>query len=392
MSPQRKTIAIIGGADSLNIGDEAIFLGMVTRINAAIPQCRIVAIVRYPTRVQRYCPVETVRRSNLLGMVRLLWRLDVLVVGGGGILQDYTSLSNLAYYLFFLSVAMIFKKKTMCYAVGAGPLHRTISRWLIKVIVGRVTSVTVRDEYSRELLIRCRLPLKNIHVVADPACALIPEQVHRLPADLNGLSLPPNGEVVGISLRPWFFALGGVMPLKRKLNNARWFGPYESFLMVMARTIDRFIERYQVKFLFLPFEYEHDRKIFLELLGRVRHRESLYCLDRQLTPLEMLGTFTTLSMTLAMRFHSQLFSLMNNIPFVSLLYSKKSEGIATAAGLRAYALSVESCTEGQLLTAMENVWTNRAALAVAVQAASERARTNETSAQYLRALLFDELA
>ncbi|WP_436570579.1 polysaccharide pyruvyl transferase family protein, partial [Klebsiella pneumoniae] len=69
---------------------------------------------------------------------------DLLLSGGGSLLQDTTSLRSLLYYLWVQRVAWRARKPVMYYAQGLGPLRRRLSRRLVAAAARRAAYITVR--------------------------------------------------------------------------------------------------------------------------------------------------------------------------------------------------------------------------------------------------------
>ena len=51
---------------------------------------------------------------------------DLLLSGGGSLLQDITSKRSLLYYLFILALGLLLKKKVMLFGQGIGPIHNRL--------------------------------------------------------------------------------------------------------------------------------------------------------------------------------------------------------------------------------------------------------------------------
>jgi polysaccharide pyruvyl transferase WcaK-like protein len=83
-------IGISGSYGGLNLGDEAILQGIVTPLRASLP-VEITVFSRDPDdtlrrhQVDRAVPVREMSRNESLSEIR---RLDLLVLGGGGLLFD----------------------------------------------------------------------------------------------------------------------------------------------------------------------------------------------------------------------------------------------------------------------------------------------------------------
>ena len=60
---------------------------------------------------------------------------DVLISGGGSLLQDSTSLKSLFYYLFVIFLAEHYKKKVIIFAQGIGPIKNPAGRFFTKKLL-----------------------------------------------------------------------------------------------------------------------------------------------------------------------------------------------------------------------------------------------------------------
>ena len=82
-------------------------------------------------------------------MMKAVKQNDVLISGGGSLLQESTGKLSIFYYLFIYFIAMIFRKDIVIYSQGIGPVYRKLSKKIIKFVFNRVASISVRDQASK---------------------------------------------------------------------------------------------------------------------------------------------------------------------------------------------------------------------------------------------------
>src|SRR5574341_1475992 len=179
-----------------NAGDEAVLAAMLAALRARLPQAAVVVLSGDPPRTRRLHCVAAASRT--FGALRAIAGADLVISGGGSLVQDITSARSALYYLGILGLATILARATMVYAQGIGPVRRWWIRALAGRIFNRVTLITVRDEDSGRLLgdLGVRGPT---HLVADPALALSPAPI----AQVEDLIAQRHAPRIGLALRPW---------------------------------------------------------------------------------------------------------------------------------------------------------------------------------------------
>lgn len=154
-----------------NLGDEAILAAIAQELVAELPEVEIEVLSGCPAATQRIYGLEACDRWRLSCIWRALRRADMLVQGGGGLIQDATSALSPAYYLGVLLAAWLLGKPYVIFCQGVGPLQRWIWRRLTVFLFGGARLVIVRDQESAELLLRMGLR-KPAELAGDPAVLL----------------------------------------------------------------------------------------------------------------------------------------------------------------------------------------------------------------------------
>jgi polysaccharide pyruvyl transferase WcaK-like protein len=171
-------IAVSGYYGFKNAGDDAILMALVTTIRALAPGAEITVLSHSPAETRQLYGVRAINRWNPFGIIWTLLRSDLLLSGGGGLLQDVTGVRSICYYLVVVALALAVGKPVVYYAQGVGPVRTRFGRWLTRIVSNRVDLITVRDQASRDDLLAmgiCRPPLV---VTADPVLALNPSQIN----------------------------------------------------------------------------------------------------------------------------------------------------------------------------------------------------------------------
>ena len=177
-------IAISGYYGFKNFGDEAILSVLVNHLKS-LQNSDITVFSSDVEYTEKTYGVKAVKRFCLKDVLKTIKDCDVLVSGGGSLLQDVTSLKSLIYYAFIIAMGLFFNKKVVIFAQGIGPLNSNVAQNIVKNLLKYCSYVTVRDENSLKLLEK--LGIKS-ELVCDPIYSL----------DIK--SEPQNG-VVGVQLR-----------------------------------------------------------------------------------------------------------------------------------------------------------------------------------------------
>ena len=133
-----------------NLGDEALLEVIVTQLRERFAGIDIDVLSNDPASTARL-GVEATPRWEWRAIRAAIGRADVVVSGGGGLLQNATSLRSLLYYAAILREAIRAKKKTMIFAQSIGPLDLW-GRFVVRRFCKGLDRATVRDERSRALL------------------------------------------------------------------------------------------------------------------------------------------------------------------------------------------------------------------------------------------------
>lgn len=161
------TVGLVGSYGGLNAGDEAILTVAIAQLRKAVAGVEIVVFSRDCKHTERHHDVDRVvaaREAVREELEAEIKRLDLMLLGGGGILYDHEASS----YLRLVRFAQDAGVTTATYAVGAGPLERPADRESIAAVLNKMQLVTVREKAAKRLLEESGVQ-QDIWVTADPA-------------------------------------------------------------------------------------------------------------------------------------------------------------------------------------------------------------------------------
>ncbi len=292
-----------------NAGDEAILAGTIGALRNRLPACDLTVLSADPSATHAAYAVRAVDRWHWPTVWREVGAADLLLQGGGGLVQDATSAKSALYYLGVLAAARMRRTPYIIYAQGVGPLSGRTIRWLTGRLFSRAAAVTVRDQGSAALLGELGVACEPITVTADAAALLEPapaEDVAHLLPD------PADGPRVGVALRE---APGAGALVEGARRAARWLAG-----------------EHGAQVLFLALHPQTDS----ELAERSASESDARFLDPQdrLSPADLMGVIGSLDFVIAMRLHAAIFAATLAVPFVALSYDPKVAAFAERVGAR----------------------------------------------------------
>lgn len=319
-----------------NSGDDAILKAIVKDILNFNPEARVKVLSKDPDKTENLCNVTASNRFKIKDVIHSLKGTDILVSGGGSLLQDVTSTRSLLYYLALMKLAILYKKPVMVYANGIGPVNKPFNRRLVKWILNRVDFITLRDEDSRICLEEMGVNNKNIKVAADPVFTLEAAPKHRVNIIFENEEIDNDRPLIGISVRHW-------------KND-------ELLVDELSKAINSIIYKKNVDVVLIPMHYPEDLKISQSILERVDN-PACHLLQAKYNVEELMGVIGELKLMIAMRLHSLIYAATQITPMLGLVYDPKVDGLLKELEVP-YKLSVDNITEAEILKVFEAAWEN----------------------------------
>ena len=343
-------IFIAGYFGFANAGDEAILASLVEHLRGENPNVEITVSSGDADSTASEHGVRAVARNDIHAIDRAIAAADMVLVGGGGLFQDYwgadpdTILSGehwgLSYWAGCALLGAAHQKPVMLCAVGVGPIDSEQGARLTRAACEAATAITVRDEASKAVLERLGVAAEKIRVTADLAFAFSPATPEA--------PLETQRPVLAVAVRPWSI---GVHPdfLEREI----------------AAALDIFLEQTGGSVALLPFqqiegEHEDDRAIAHRIAGRMRFAARVTVREG----LSASGIYRAIEQSdavLAMRLHALIFAAMSGVPAVAVSYDPKVDSTLRLVSRGEPALAVGSLDSGVLAKRLLNALSIRRA-------------------------------
>ena len=117
-------IFLVGYYGFGNAGDELILRAALADLRAAAPDLTVRVLSHDPAATEREHGVTAVSRNRPGLVLAAVREADLVLVGGGGLLQDATGAGTVPYYAGLAWAARTVGRGVAGYALGVGPLRR----------------------------------------------------------------------------------------------------------------------------------------------------------------------------------------------------------------------------------------------------------------------------
>ena len=282
-----------------NLGDDAI-LHAISGLFRQLPvPVRLTVLSNSPSDTIRQYGLNAVPRFSPLGLFRTLLESDILISGGGSLLQNKTSTRSLIYYLAVIRLAQLLNKPVVIYANGIGPLLGGRNRRLVRKVIEKCALVTLRDHQSVEELRSLGVVREDLHVTGDPAFTLKPTRAPR--TMLRELGIPDDAQTVGISVR--------------NLRDNSHFP--EQF----AKLCDRLSREKGKTIVFLVMQESRDEALSRRIMAQMT--APAYLAKTPGDPGAMLSLIRDMDAVVSMRLHTIIFAAQMQVPVAGCVYDPK---------------------------------------------------------------------
>lgn len=321
------------------MGDEAILQSIIFQLRSSVSPditvfSRNAADTSKRHHVERVIEVRSLNRNEITPEIE---RLDMFILGGGGILFD----KEADFFLRELEIATQAKVPTMVYAVGAGPLNNENSRSKVRNALDSVNVITVRSRDDKKILEDIGVR-QEITVTADPAFLLTPEP---LPPDALKLEqVHGNRTLVGVSVREPGPAAPDIDP--------------NFYHALLANAADFLISRLDADVIFVPMErHVFDIQQSHAVIARMLQPEHAWVMKNEYTAGQLLSFTKHFTFSIGMRLHFLMFSALQGVPFVALPYASKVSGLLE--NLQVPMPPLERVDSGLLNAYIDKAWDER---------------------------------
>lgn len=150
---RRFDVLLLGYYGFGNLGDELLAEACADLLKElGVKKDRTAVLSSSPDHTRKKLGIEAFDRWSLAAVIRACRSSNSLLLGGGGLFQDSTSLRSCFYYYAVMLIARLCGVKIWAAGQSVGPIHSKMSRFITRCAFAMCESVSVRDESSSKLL------------------------------------------------------------------------------------------------------------------------------------------------------------------------------------------------------------------------------------------------
>ena len=296
-----------------NIGDESILRTLVSSLREHIPDCSLTVLSHNPTSTREKYGVEAVDRMSPVAILHAVKKCDMLISGGGSLLQDVTSSKSLHYYLSIIRCAEFFHKKVFIYSQGIGPIDRPGNRRAAAAALKRADGIVVRDERSASLLEEIGIARDKVVITADPVIRM----------------KKPDGDVGAEILRKAGVSLDGRLTVGLAIRER---DTDSRFVKELLRSIQMMKDKYNAQSVLIPFHYEEDGEVCRHIAAQLPD-DTAVCLNEKYLSEDMLSIIGNMDLLVGVRLHSLIYAAIMGVPLIGISYDPKCTAFLNSVGL-----------------------------------------------------------
>lgn len=391
---KRNKISLFGHFGQINFGNESTLQATLYHLHRHIPNAEMICVCTYPDVVTstynidavpmtgvfvkplwlRCSPAARFLRKLIVGIpselyrwltaVRILKGTGMLIVPGTGLLTDVCGLSGWGPYTLFKwsLVAKLCRCKLLFVSVGAGPVHSTLGKYLVKSALSLADFRSYRDDASMKYLEDIGFRTNSDRVYPDLAFSL-PQAM--IPDRGNTQRKRP---LVGIGLMeyPGRYSV-------EKPSNAIYLAYLENLVVFVKWLLGH---EYDIRLLIGDVG---DRRVTEEFKSLLETRLGAFddsrIFDTLVTSTEqLLSQLAGTDIVVATRFHNVLLALLLNRPVIAISFHHKCASLMNEMGLSQYCHDINHMNAGRLIEQFQDVERNAEKLKPAIRQKVEQSR------------------
>ena len=364
-------ILLIGGHSVMSIGMHAMAISTMTALNKSISNVEFTILSVCPEiehnlydkydfnlRVVKY-DESLLKLKLIFWMLREHFRSDIIIGMYADALIDVTVGSTILPSCSIL-LASILKRPYVLYPSSIGPFKTKLTTFLAKFALNRTTSITAREEITKNYLQDIGVNKPPIYLTADMAFILQPAPYERVKQIFvkEGIG-NDNGLLIGMNINQ-------LINYKSKNSKVKC-----DYIELMAQIADYLITNLDANVIFVPHSIyqkeimdskrniEDDVIAVNEAFAKVKNKHKVAAITSNYTSEDLKGIIAQCDLFIGARMHANIAATSMCVPTIAIAYSIKAPGIMNMVGLEKYVCDFRTVTFAELISKIEDMLSNR---------------------------------
>lgn len=364
-------IALLGQFGSGNSGNDGSLEAMLVFLRRACPDASLLCICSNPVTIGERFALEVTslrggaafvrpvlrwldarlgrfcgRLAGLVSILRLLGGVDVMVIPGTGILDDFqeTAFGWPFIVYWWCTAARLRGTRIAFVSIGAGPIHGALSRWFLASAARMAAYRSYRDDFSLHYVKGLGIDTTIDHRFPDLAFGL------REPAKMGEAERRQKPATIGIGIM-------GYRGWKRGQANADAI--YRTYTAKIASMARRLIEDgHDVRLFMGDMSDEQALQDISDALAAVPANGKItgrLTVARTVSLQEVMAEILKVDIAIVSRYHNLLCALKLDRPTISLGYAEKNDELMSEFGRADFCRHIETFDAGEVLRLVDAV-------------------------------------
>lgn len=284
-------------------------------------------------------------------MINAIKECDILITGGGTILYDESTAFFVPFWFLKIIIAQFYRKPTVFYGIGVGPINRLISKYLLNIFGRRMNFISLRGVESEKWMKKFRVPASKVYLTADPAMTISPADSKKIDQYLasEGIFLNPHDDFVVIVLREWFARKN--RGLEQAQNGVSKISSYSDYIEQLSEFCKYLIQVDKSNIIFMPMGSLppcDDRIVMNDVYNRLKDKnvnvKSVFQMSDITDSRIMVGIMGRAKAVITGRFHGLVYATTQYIPAIGIAYTEKYYDYYNYIGLSEYVINMNDLT------------------------------------------------
>lgn len=298
-----------------NIGDESILSAVTDNLKEKLEDIEITVLSQNPEATAERYQVKSCSRKSFFSILKAMIKTDLLISGGGSLLQDVTSKKSILYYLAIIWMAVFLRKPFFIYSQGIGPISSNFNRKITARTLKKAAAIVVRDDNSKEFLLDMGFSEESIVVTADPVLRIRKVDLDRGKQILKqeGIELDENKMTVGFAIK------------ERNLGS--------EFVSELCKSMEWLIKEKNAQIVLIPFHFSEDMAVIEAIENKLG--DNIFSLKHKYLTKEMLSVIGNMDILVGVRLHALIHAAIMNVPMIAIAYDPKINSFMNSIDMKA---------------------------------------------------------